>query len=172
MAKPLTLALALQAFVFPLTLSQTVSITTDPALRDVRQCVVRCVAGGDAWHAPLYSELDCGNSNSCFCQDRLRPQGSSYLSSCIFTDFSSCSEPDYSSAVSIYNRYCSFTGPATVSASATPTSENTDVNGEVTVTETTTPIITTTSVSSTSRPSECLVPLLLSFAAAAYLFSL
>ena len=127
----------------------TISIGADSALQDVRDCVVNCIS--DGYGGGIFDNIGCGNSNECVCQERLRPAGTSFLSSCIYTRWTTCTDADYTSAASIYNRYCSFTGPATVIASATPT-QNPDINSVVTITTTSTPVYTTIIVSSTSAP--------------------
>lgn len=134
------------------TTTDTISIAQYSGLQQ-RNCVYTCIAGsGPGGHPDLQCAIGCQNANSCLCREDLRPTASSYLSSCIYTDFPSCSDaPDYSAAVSVYDNYCGFTGPATVLVTPTPTSAwNTAVNGVVTVTMTSGPTVTVTMTSSSS----------------------
>ena len=140
-------------FIYTGAQSQSVSITTDSALSAAAQCVEWCIAG-QGLHPNIVDGVFCNNDNSCFCRDQNRPVAASYLSSCLTTDYTQCANSgDYSTAISIYNRYCSFTGPATVIATATSTDQGDDVNSVVTVTTTSTPVITMqSSDSSTFSP--------------------
>ncbi|ERF71967.1 hypothetical protein EPUS_06526 [Endocarpon pusillum Z07020] len=150
-------SLWLLTLLFNLVTAQTVSIAKDAGLLAQRDCVQICIGGTGAGtgHENLLQAVGCGNSNadSCLCRADLRPPASQYLSSCLTTDFTTCSgSPDYTAAVSIYNRYCSFTGPAVVTATPTPTSATNDVNvnGVTTVTQTTAPTVTVVVSSSSS----------------------
>jgi len=135
------------------TTTDTIPIAQYSGLSQQRNCVYTCIAGsGPGGYPDLQCAIGCQNANSCLCREDLRPTASSYLSSCIYTDFPSCSDaPDYSAAVSIYDNYCGFTEPATVLVTSTPTSAlNTAVNGVVTVTMTSGPTVMVTMTSSSS----------------------
>ena|SRR5947207_97087 len=113
--------------------AQTVSLGSDVDLLQQRNCVQICMAGSGAGlgHENIIQAVGCGdsNANTCFCRGDLRIVASKYLSSCLTTDYSTCSGGlDYNAAVSIYDRYCSFTGPATVIATPTSTAENINTN--------------------------------------------
>jgi len=135
-----------------LSYAASISIYYESAVLDARSCVEYCIAGSESGlgHLNLGQALGC-NDDSCLCRGDLRPKASDYLSSCIFTDSPSCSDSyDYMDAVSIYDNYCSFTGPATVTAEATQTDSNPSVNSIVTVTETRLTSGPTVTVSSSS----------------------
>ncbi|OCL00702.1 uncharacterized protein K441DRAFT_650126 [Cenococcum geophilum 1.58] len=137
----------------PLATTDTISIAQYSGLLQQRNCVYTCIVGsGLGGHQDLQCAIGCQNANSCLCREDLRPTASSYLSSCIYTDFPSCSDaPDYSAAVSIYDNYCNLTEPATVIVTPTSTSAlNTAVNDVVTVTTTGGPTVTATMTSSSS----------------------
>lgn len=139
---PISCSTWLILIVLPFITAQTVSLNSDSALLQQRDCVQYCMEGSGAGfgHEDIVQAVGCGQSrvDSCFCRADLRPQASSYLSSCLYTDVHSCSDPtDYSAAISIYNAYCTFTAPETVTATPTSASDNTAANGVVTVTVTT-----------------------------------
>jgi hypothetical protein len=130
--------------------AQKVSIASDAGLLQQPDCVQVCMAGSGAGtgHENIVQAVGCGSSdaNSCFCGADLRISASNYLSSCLTTDFSACAGgSDYTAAVSIYDRYCSFTGPATAIVTPTPTSGNSDINNIVTVTVSSGPTVTVSS---------------------------
>ena len=96
----------------------------------------------------LVAGLGCDGSkgSSCFCAEHLRPDASSYLSSCLNSAYSTChGSSDYGVATAVYDDYCHFTAPATVTAIAAPSaaSPGGSVNNQpVTVTVTSTPLAT------------------------------
>lgn len=111
--------LALFLLLLPATWAQAVSLASDKELAAQRNCVVICISGSydikNLWNAVGDCKVD-----SCFCRQDLRPVASSHLNWCINTAFSTCSNGvDYRSAASIYDRYCTFTAPATVEVTAT-----------------------------------------------------
>ncbi|KAF2117111.1 hypothetical protein BDV96DRAFT_644545 [Lophiotrema nucula] len=122
----------------------TLSLVDDPGLSQQRDCVQKCLDGGGYDGDTLWYELGCTN-DSCFCREDLRPSASSIVKSCLVTKWLSCTQSaDYSAAISIYDRYCSFTAPAVISAEATSTSV-----GEKTI-YTSAPTATVTIVSSSA----------------------
>jgi hypothetical protein len=141
----------------------TISIGSDSDLTNQRDCVRDCIAGCYSNWGPcdLVGVLGCGDSNSCFCHEDLRSSASSFLSACVYTQYTSCSDQtDYDDAASIYDRYCTFTAPATVTAHATSAAQSRDPNAPVTITisNVATQIVTTSSfatetVITTSSPS-------------------
>ncbi|KAF2687455.1 hypothetical protein K458DRAFT_295937 [Lentithecium fluviatile CBS 122367] len=122
----------------------TVSLADYPGLELERPCVQNCLGG-----ANVVNNLECANVDSCICRADIRPAASSYLQSCIETYFTTCSGgPDYTNAVSIYDRYCNFTAPATVVV--TQTSGATWSNQPKTITTFTAPPTATVTVQSSS----------------------
>ncbi|KAH8903553.1 hypothetical protein BR93DRAFT_961609 [Coniochaeta sp. PMI_546] len=147
------LGVSLQMLFWATAVAQTVSILDDFDLRRQPDCVKYCMMGGNI-HGDIIAALGCGTSryDSCFCRAEYRSVASHYISSCLTSDVQSCTYPaEYSDAVSIYNRYCSFTGPATVVVVTTETPDNTAANGQVTVTVTTGPTVTVHTSSSSSK---------------------
>jgi len=122
--------------------SATISISKDQAMIQQPDCVQWCMLGNDlnvGGHESIVDALDCTNAqfNSCFCRAEVRSVASSYVSSCLTTDATSCTYPaEYRDAVSIYDRYCGFTGPDSVVVTTTAGNKNTDVNEPVTYTST------------------------------------
>ena len=123
----------------------SVTITEGAAIRAARICVRSCVDS-------LTFGIGCygAEGDSCLCAENLRPDGSRYLSSCL--DRSTCDNPsDYGVATAVYDSYCKFTGPATVTATASPAgAESSNAgNGPVTVTITSSqPTVTVRSTAS------------------------
>jgi hypothetical protein len=135
--------------ILPLIAAQTISLGSDSAILQQRDCVQYCI--GTSGY--LVETLGCSKArlDSCLCRADLRPGASSYITYCLSTR--SCANPtDYNAAVSIYNRYCTFTEPATVTATPTSGSDNTAANGLVTVTVTSTgPTVKVTSTGPTVK---------------------
>lgn len=138
---------------FSPTTAQTVSLGADRELLQQRlqqrDCVVDCLA----YSGGLWGAIGCSDQNSCLYRADLRPAGSSYLESCIYTAYSTCSNGvDYTAAVNIYDRYCTFTAPATVVVTATPLVPVTRDNRPVTVTYfTSAPTVTVASSDGSSK---------------------
>lgn len=100
------------------TTAQEVTIGRDRELQAQRNCVRYCLteSGGNN----IWARVGCADSDSCLCKDNIRPFVSSYLESCIQTHYKTCTDgQDYAIGVSIYDRYCNFAGPPTVSATPT-----------------------------------------------------
>ncbi|KAH7139049.1 hypothetical protein B0J11DRAFT_34089 [Dendryphion nanum] len=108
----------------PVSLAQsvapTISLATDKDLVSQRQCVRDCIT----LYGPLWKAVGGCNVDGCFCRQDLRSIATRHLRNCIYTTFSECSNGvDFGFATSIYDRYCSFSGPAPAEPSTTSTSE-------------------------------------------------
>ncbi|KAH8585718.1 hypothetical protein B0O99DRAFT_646356 [Bisporella sp. PMI_857] len=135
----LLFAYVLISCVIPACSSTSISIGDEPILKTQRSCVVKCVGRGDCTFGDdicgVAVQLGCAGSNECFCRSDLRPSASSFLSSCIYTAFTTCADTvDYVATASIYDNYCSFTAPATTTATATGTFSTANGNAPVTAT--------------------------------------
>ncbi|KAH7092284.1 hypothetical protein FB567DRAFT_235494 [Paraphoma chrysanthemicola] len=122
-------------FLVLLTLGQQTraNIISDSDLARQRDCVRLCF--GYNFQVPIWGAIGCPDDDSCMCRPDLRPSASSRLSYCILTQYKTCSDgTDIAMATSIFNRYCSFTGPATVIVTPTPTNAGQSFGGPVTVT--------------------------------------
>lgn len=105
--------LLLACFLFTLlgtVFSQSVSITDQSAFSSQRSCARGCV--GSSVSGPLFlaSKLSCAQpyDNSCFCRSDLQQKAQSYLQSCVN---SACTNSlDASSAVAVYDAYCTSAG--------------------------------------------------------------
>lgn len=127
-------------------LGQTISLLKDEALLQQRDCVRYCLGGEDNFE-DLQNFLGCPDTNVCLCREDIRPSASAALETCIRSVYTTCkSGTDYEAAASIYDRYCSFTAPA--SAKADPTQTD---SGTATVTKFTSAPTVTVSKSSSSN---------------------
>jgi len=105
------------------TSAATLSIQRDPQYSALRICAQTCVDKGNN-NSDLEGELECGDTkilNACFCREDLRPKATTFLSSCII---SRCgyNKQDVTSALKLYDGYCSFKPlPSPTSVSATTT---------------------------------------------------
>ncbi|KAH7068335.1 hypothetical protein BKA63DRAFT_112281 [Paraphoma chrysanthemicola] len=107
------------------------NILSDAVLSIQRDCVQWCFGG----YTYIWKAVGCPQDDTCMCRPDLRGAASSRLSSCILTEWKTCSDgTDIAIATSIFNRYCSFTGPATVFVTPTPTAGGGSNGGPVTVT--------------------------------------
>lgn len=110
-----------------------ISILSDTQLGNQRDCVRGCF--GLLGHRALWDSIGCPNANSCLCRPDMRASASSRLSYCILTEWKTCTDgTDIGIATSIYDRYCSFTEPATVIVTPTPSAAGRSNSGPVTVT--------------------------------------
>ncbi|KAH6723721.1 hypothetical protein BKA61DRAFT_15079 [Leptodontidium sp. MPI-SDFR-AT-0119] len=124
MVLPVMFGLLLACFLFTLlgtVSSQSVSITDESAFSSQRRCAQGCMGSSDSGPLFLASELSCAKpyDNSCFCRSDLQQKAESYLKSCVN---SACTNTlDASSAVSIYDAYCTSAGfvKAAVTTAAT-----------------------------------------------------
>lgn len=113
MVLPVMFGLLLACFLFTLlgtVSSQSVSITDESAFSSQRRCAQGCMGSSDSGPLFLASELSCAKpyDNSCFCRSDLQQKAESYLKSCVN---SACTNTlDASSAVSIYDAYCTSAG--------------------------------------------------------------
>lgn len=99
--------------------AQTVSLKDHPSLEQQRNCVINCLGSN------VVANVGCGNkqAHACFCAEAIRPDVSSFLSSCM-RKATSCREPTYyNAAASIFDDYCGFTAAA---VEATPTATDND----------------------------------------------
>ena len=108
----------------------TLSIQRDPQYSQLRICAQTCVDKGN-YNGDLEGELECGDSkilNACFCREDLRPKATTFLSSCIV---SRCgyNNQDVTSALKLYDGYCSFKPPpTTTTTSKSTTSKSSSTN--------------------------------------------
>jgi hypothetical protein len=113
MVPPVMFGLLLACFLFTLlgtASSQSVSITDESAFSSQRGCAQGCMGSSNSGPLFLASELSCAQpyDNSCFCRSDLQQKAESYLKSCVN---SACTNTlDASSAVSIYDAYCTSAG--------------------------------------------------------------
>ncbi|KAI0505856.1 hypothetical protein F5B22DRAFT_489897 [Xylaria bambusicola] len=112
-----------------LTASESVSITELPAYSAQKPCARKCFTNG-AYEGPdkLANYIGCEYhlpQNECVCRSDIQQSADSWLSSCVSN---SCSrnEVDASSAVSIYDAYCTNAGYLRI-AQVTPTSTSSDI---------------------------------------------
>ena len=92
-----------------------VTLTNLPVYDSQRSCSKQCFYMGfssDGGPDRLADALDCGVDpieNDCFCRADLQDDADAYLQSCVF-DYCSKNTVDVSSAVSIYDSYCTSAG--------------------------------------------------------------
>ena len=110
-------------------LTQYVSIDSDPGYVTERACGQSCLYdfGGD----DVASFLGCAGENGCFCRADFGTSVSSFLNSCVGSKCSTDSIPntaaEITTAISIYNHYCStaigaaFVSLSTAAATTGPT---------------------------------------------------
>jgi hypothetical protein len=129
------LGLLLVCFLFALletVSSQSVSITDGTAFLSLRSCAQGCI--GSTNSGPLFlasGQLSCQSpyDNSCFCRSDLQQKADSYLRSCINK---ACTNTlDASSAVSMYDTYCTSAG--FVEAAATTGTQSSFTTSVVTI---------------------------------------
>lgn len=125
---------------------KTLSIASANDYLVSRNCVKDCLWSGGLWVGSL---IGCGSPyyNQCYCNANLVSSATSYLSSCAMKYCTS--EPDATSAVSIYAGYCSVAGYPVGDANVaiSTTTQNAGGGGDA-VTRTSLTIVTATSVSS------------------------
>jgi hypothetical protein len=154
---------------------QAASLERDPELRGQSDCVQYCLVR-NGFHPVLYFQVGCaeGRSHACVCHEQRRSMATRHVASCITTDLSTsnCASADYASAISVYNRYCSFgaapaatgtaTATATVSGARTSTPTAAHSPGSTLATNTRLPSSSASSSSSSSSSAAGLVDTLLS----------
>lgn len=99
----------------PPILAATVTLTNLPAYQSQRSCAIPCFYIGYASGGgpdQLAGQLDCSVSpieNDCFCRADLQDDADALIQSCVYE---ACSRNtiDVSSAVSIYDSYCTAAG--------------------------------------------------------------
>lgn len=113
--------------------STVANILSDSDLAIQRGCVRNCF--GHNYNIALWDAVGCPDNDSCMCRPDLRASASNRLSYCILTYYKTCSDgTDIAIATSIFNRFCSFTAPATVFVTPTPSVAAQSDAGPVTVT--------------------------------------
>lgn len=108
---PFLLIFALAHAVF----AATVTLTNLPAYQSQRSCAKQCFyIGFSSGGGPdrLADHLDCAVDpieNDCFCRADLQDDADAFVQSCVY-DYCSKNTIDVSSAVSIYDSYCTAAG--------------------------------------------------------------
>ncbi|KAK4169605.1 hypothetical protein QBC43DRAFT_308035 [Cladorrhinum sp. PSN259] len=103
------------------------TIQSDPQYSGLRICAQECVDKANN-NRDIEGILDCGDSrilDSCFCRTDLRSIATQHLSTCILTRCG-YDGPDYTSAVKVYDDYCSYTAPRITAAPSTTTESPTN----------------------------------------------
>lgn len=99
----------------PSILAATVTLTDLPAYQSQRGCAIPCFHigyGGAGGPDQLADQLDCSVSpieNDCFCRADLQDDADALIQSCVY-EACSGNTIDVSSAVSIYDSYCTAAG--------------------------------------------------------------
>lgn len=108
----------------------SISLDALPAYTVLRECARECLYCPKCLFVmDVGSKIGCGENgdppyfDSCFCRSDLAPSASSYLTSCIRRSCSS-QPADITSAVSIYDDYCSFDREAVPTATPTTTARD------------------------------------------------
>jgi hypothetical protein len=124
------------------------TIQSLPAYSLQRACVQGCLAGE---YAVAY-DLNCPQLNACVCRTDLQSQVSTYLTSCVNAGCST-NPPDLSSAVELYDSYCSMNGYPIVGAVVTTTASTSFVTSPATATVIIVPTATVTATETSSLTS-------------------
>lgn len=96
-------------------LAATVTLTNLPAYQSQRSCAIQCFyIGFSSGGGPdrIADNLDCPVDpieNDCFCRADLQDDADAFIQSCVY-DYCSKNTIDVSSAVSIYDSYCTAAG--------------------------------------------------------------
>lgn len=105
----------LLASLTPTIFAATVTLTNLPAYQSQRSCATQCFYSGfSSGGGPdrLANQLDCSVDpieNDCFCRPDLQDDADALIQSCVY-DLCSRNTIDVSSAVSIYDGYCTAAG--------------------------------------------------------------
>ncbi|KAK0634125.1 hypothetical protein B0T14DRAFT_86739 [Immersiella caudata] len=132
----------------------TLSIKLSPEYSALRICAQTCVDRGND-NSDLEGHLECGDQkilNACYCREDLRPKATTFLSSCIVTRCK-YNNQDVTSALRLYDGYCSSATKTTVAT--TRSTVRTSTTRSSTVSPTTLPFETpapSTQTSTTGAP--------------------
>jgi len=113
------------------TKAATVSIQKQAGYSALRLCAQTCVDRNND-NGDLEGHLECGDGlilNGCFCRADLRPKATAFLSSCIVTKCKYTNQ-DVTSALKLYDGYCSFKPTTSASTTKKSTTAKTTSTGK------------------------------------------